>query len=511
MSQFSAAPKIKPNDENVFQRRVRPEHYQNPAPASVYDLVVLGAGPAGITAAETAARLGARVALIERNRLGGNSLNAGSIPSKSIIKSAGVYSATHKAEEFGVPIPTTPALDFARVIERMRRIRTRIAEHYSVDRLRDLGIDLYFDTACFDTADSLRIRDTSLRFKKAIIATGARPKAPDEIPGLEETGYLTSASIFDLDHLPKRLAVIGGGPLGCELAQAFCRLGSQVTIVQNDPKFLPREERDAAEILSRALARDGVGIRLNTTVVGARKADGAKVLQTVNNDVKSDIEADEILLSIGRVANIQDLNLEKAGIAIDSKRSVDVDDFLRTKNPAVYAAGDVCMDLKFTNAAQASAGIAVRNALLGSEERQSALKIPWCTYCEPEIAHIGLNVWDARLRSVPIKSYTVLMHDVDRAITDSSDAGFVKIHIAENTDRILGATIVASRASELVNEMSVIMSAGIGMHDLAAIVHTYPAESGAILLAAQAWLRDKHRREDAEVQRASSPGPQRSP
>jgi len=489
MTEASAAPKAKPDDETVFLRRVQPEVWQNPVPKDVYDFVVVGAGPAGIAAAEAAARLGVRVALIERNRLGGNSLNAGSIPSKSIVKSAGVYAAMHKAEEFGAPMPSEPPLDFAKVMDRMRRIRTRVSEHHSVEKLSALGIDVFFGTAQFEGHDAIQFGDTRLRFRKALVATGARPRAP-EIPGLAEVGYRTSATIFALEELPERLAVIGGGPLGCEMAQAFCRLGSRVTIIQNDPKFLPREERDAAEILSRSMARDGVEIRLNTTVVGARGTNGVKVLQTVNNDVKGDIEADEILLSIGRVPNIEEIGLESAGIAVDAQRGIKVDDFLRTTNPNVYAAGDVCMELKFTNAAQASALIAVRNALSEGQDRQSGLVVPWCTYCDPEIAHVGLHVWEARLQAIPIKSYTVLMHDVDRAITDGSDGGFVKIHIAEGTDRILGATIAASRASELINEMSVIMSAGIGMNDLANVVHTYPAESGAIMLAALAYVRN---------------------
>jgi len=489
MTEPSAAPKAKPDDETVFLRRVRPERWRNPVPKDVYDFAVLGAGPAGIAAAAAAARLGVRVALIERNRLGGNSLNAGSIPSKSIVKSAGVYAAMHKAEEFGAPMPSEPPLDFAKVMDRMRRLRTRVSEHHSVEKLSALGIDVFFGAAQFENQDTLEFGDTRLRFRKALVATGARPRGP-EIPGLAEVGYRTSATIFALEALPERLAVIGGGPLGCEMAQAFCRLGSRVTIIQNDPKFLPREERDAAEILSRSMARDGVEIRLNTTVVGARVANGVRVLQTVNNDVKGEIEADEILLSIGRVPNIEEIGLESAGIVVDAQRGIKVDDFLRTTNPNVYAAGDVCMELKFTNAAQASALIAVRNALSEGQDRQSRLVVPWCTYCDPEIAHVGLHVWEARLRSIPIKSYTVLMHDVDRAITDGSDAGFVKIHVADGTDRILGATIVASRASELINEMSVIMSAGVGMNGLANIVHTYPAESGAIMLAALAYVRN---------------------
>ncbi len=490
MIEAPAAQKEKPNNEDVFLRRVRPKLWQNPTPRDTYDFVILGAGPAGIAAAESAARLGVTVALIERNRIGGNSLNSGSVPSKSIIRSARVYSALREAEKFGAPTPSETPLDFEKVMSRMRWIRTRISEHHSVDKLAALGVDVFFGDARFESTDTFLVGPALLRFKKALVATGARPRSPD-IPGLDDIGYRTSATIFEMNELPRRLAVIGGGPLGCEMAQAFCRLGSHVTIVQNDPKFLPREERNAAEILSRSMARDGVEIRLNTTVVGAHIANGCTVLETVNNDVKSDIEADAILLSIGRVPNVEELGLNNAGIAFDHGKGLKVDDFLRTTNSNVYAAGDVCMALKFTNVAQATGRMAAQNALSGGQERQSQLTMPWCTYCDPEIAHVGLHVWEARQQSIPIKSFTVMMHDVDRAITEGLDAGFVKIHVAEGTDRILGATIVASRASELVNEMSVIMSAGVGMNELAKIIHTSPAESGAIVLAALASVRDR--------------------
>jgi pyruvate/2-oxoglutarate dehydrogenase complex dihydrolipoamide dehydrogenase (E3) component len=484
----TGAPRAKPDDEQTFLRRVRPEDWENPEPRSAYDLAIVGAGPAGLAAAESAARLGFSVVLIERNRVGGNSLNVGSVPSKAIIRTGRVYSAMREAEELGAPVPNEPALEFGKVMARMRRVRMRISEHHSVHELAALGIDIVFGSARFDSTDALLVGDTRLHFKKALIATGARPRAPD-IAGLDQTGYRTSATIFEMTALPKRLAVIGGGPLGCELAQAFCRLGSHVTIVQNDAKFLPREERDAAEILSRSLARDGVEIRLNTTVVGARRERGAKVLAIVNNDLTGDIEADEILLSVGRAPNVEELNLKVADVEFDTDQGIKVDDFLSSTNSNVYAAGDVCLALKFTNAAQSSARMAVRNALTGSHERQSSIATPWCTFCDPEIAHIGLHVWEARQQSIPIKSFTVMMHDVDRSITDGQDTGFVKIHTAERSDRILGATIVASRASELINEMAVIMSAGIGMNALAEVVHTYPAQSEAIMLAAQAYKR----------------------
>lgn len=372
---------------------------------------------------------------------------------------------------------------------RMRRIRSRVSEYHSAHELTALGVHIFFGSAKFENANVLLVDDAAVRFKKALIATGARPRSSD-IPGLDQTGYLTSATIFEMKTLPKRLAVIGGGPLGCELAQAFCRLGSHVTIVQNDPKFLPREERDAAEILSRSMARDGVEIRLNTTVVGAHGERGAKALKTVSNGVESNIDTDEILLCIGRVPNVEELCLGAAAIDFDTNQGIKVDDFLRSTNPDVYAAGDACLSLKFTNAAQSSARLAVKNALMQSQKRQSCSAIPWCTYCDPEIAHIGLHVWEARQQSIPIKSFTVMMHDVDRAITDGEDVGFVKIHISEGSDRILGATIVASRASELINEMAVIMSAGIGMMTLAEIAHTYPAQSEAIMLAALAYKQE---------------------
>ncbi|HWD25784.1 MAG TPA: mercuric reductase [Rhizomicrobium sp.] len=477
--------------EQLFEAHVRPEDWKNPAPREIYDLAILGAGPAGIAAAEYAARLGFSVALIERGRLGGTSLNVGSVPSKAVIRTANIYARMHDVEDFGAPVPEEPAVDFAMVLARMRAIRARIAEYHSARRFAARGVDLFYGEGRFDGSHGLVVAGAGVRFKKALIATGARPR-PSNIPGLDKVGYRTSDSVFDMTTLPKRIAVIGGGPLGCELAQALRHLGPHVTIVQNDPKFLPREERDAAEILSRSLARCGVEIRLNTTVTGARMNGSAKVLETYNNEVEADLETDEVLLSIGRLPNVEGLGLEHAGIALDGDRGIAVDEHLRTSNSDIYAAGDVCMDLKFTNAARATALMAVENALAGGRGRHGDLVIPWCTYCDPEIAHVGMHIWDARAQNIPVKTFTVMMHDVDRAITDGQDHGFVKIHIEDGTDRILGGTIVASRASELINELSVIMGAGIGMAALARMVHTYPAQSEAIMLAARAYVESRN-------------------
>ena len=373
---------------------------------------------------------------------------------------------------------------------RMRRIRSRIAEYHSAERLRVQGVDVFFGNAHFAASNTLLAGDTPMRFKKALIATGSRPQRP-AVPGLEEAGYLTSETIFDLTSLPRRLAIIGGGPLGCEAAQTFSRLGTHVTLVQDDPKFLPHEERDASQLLSFSLARDGVDTRLNTFVLGVRVENGVKILDTANDDARYRIEADEILLSIGRTPNVGELGLDAAGIAFDAKTGITVDDFLRTTNPRVYAAGDVCLSLQFTNAAEATARMAVQNAFAAKRRRISLMTIPWCTYCDPEIAHVGMHVWDASERSVEIKSFTVMMQDVARAITDGQDDGFVKIHVKVGTDKILGATIVASRASEMINEISVAMSTGIGMRKLARVLHTYPAQSDAIRQAALAYTLDQ--------------------
>jgi pyruvate/2-oxoglutarate dehydrogenase complex dihydrolipoamide dehydrogenase (E3) component len=476
-------------DEALLRRRVRPADWRQPEPKALYDLAVVGAGPAGLEAAEWAARRGFSVALVERESLGGNSLNAGSVPSKALIRTAQVQDGMREADAFGAPLPEEPPLDFAVAMARMRRIRARVAVYHSAHELAALGVDLFFGAARFAGAHALAVGDARLSFRKALVATGARPHIPD-IPGLEQAGYRTSDTVFDMPALPKRLAVMGGGPLGCELGQAFCRLGAHVTIVQNDPKFLPREERDAAEILSWAMARDGMDIRLNTVVTGVRREGDTRVLETLNNAVRGEIAVDEILVCTGRTPNVEGLDLAAAGVAFAPGRGIVVDDFLCSTNPDIHAAGDVCLPLKFTNAAEASARMAARNALQQAGLRHDGAAIPWCTFCDPEIAHIGLQVWEARRRSIPIKSYTVMLSDVDRAITDGQETGFVKIHVAEGSDRILGATIVASRASELINEMAVVMSTGIGMAALAEVVHTYPAQSRALMLAAQAYRRD---------------------
>jgi pyruvate/2-oxoglutarate dehydrogenase complex dihydrolipoamide dehydrogenase (E3) component len=480
--------------DGCFQRalldNVHPPAWRNPNPADKYNLVIIGAGPAGLVAARDAAALGAKVALIERNLIGGDCLNIGCVPSKAIIRTSRLFAEMRAAENFGAQMPGSIGMDFPSVMERMQRIQARLSRADSARRLSAEGVDVYFGEARFTGPSAVAVDGKTLHFKKALVATGARPLTPP-IPGLEAAGYLTNENVFNLTECPRRLLVIGGGPLGCELAQAFCRFGSHVIIAQDDPMFLPKEERDAAQILSDALARDGVEIHLNTAVVAVRMEGDKKVVDLVSEDNKISVSVDEILAGIGRAPNVEGMNLEAAGVWHDTQMGIRVDDFLRTSNPRIYAAGDVCLEHKFTHAAEATARIAVRNALFLGRKRLSALTIPWCTYTDPEIAHVGLYIREAWEKAIPVKTFTILMHDVDRAVTDGEEEGFVKIHVRQGTDRILGATVVARHAGEMINGLSLAISSGIGLGTLARVIHTYPTQAGAIKMAADAYCRTR--------------------
>jgi pyruvate/2-oxoglutarate dehydrogenase complex dihydrolipoamide dehydrogenase (E3) component len=387
-------------------------------------------------------------------------------------------------------MPADIEVDFPMAMERMRRIRTRISRVDSASRLIGEGIDVFFGTARFVTDDAVEVEGARLRFKKALIATGSRSVLPT-IPGLAEAGYLTNETVFDLTVLPQSLLVIGGGQVGCELAQAFGRFGSHTIIAHDEPLFLPKEERDAAQMVSEALARDGVEIHLNTTAVNVRVEGGKKLVETINDGNVATIAADQILTGIGRAPAVMGLDLEAAGVVYDVQGGIQVDDFLRTTNPRIYAAGDVCLEHQYTDTADASARIVLRNALFLGRQRVSALTIPWCTYTDPEVAHVGLYVKQARERGIPVKTFTVPMHDVDRAIADGEEDGFVKIHVREGTDTILGATVVARHAGEMINGISLAMVAGIGLRTVASVIHTYPTQAEAIRMAANNYMRTR--------------------
>lgn len=481
-----------PSDSYEAKRlaEVRPCAWDNPEPSGPYQLVIVGAGAAGLDAAREAAAFGIKVALIERHLIGGTCFNTGCVPSKALIRSASVYAEMRDAARYGAQVPADITVDFAAVMTRMRRIRSHLVGSASVRRLAARGVDVFFGTTHFEGHDRLSVNGQMLQFDKAIIATGARPHIPD-IPGLKQAGFLTNATVFDLVDLPPRLLVIGGGPLGCELAQAFQRFGSKVTIVQDLALFLEHEERDAAQILSDAFARDGIEVRLNTKVTAIRVENGEKVVDLISDDYRSTIRVDAILTGVGRRPNVQGLALEAAGVEFDEFSGIVVDDHLRTSNPRIYAAGDVCLEERYTNTAAETARIVVRNALLGDKEHLSKRVIPWCTYTDPEIAHVGLYVREANAQGIPVKTFTIPMHENDRAILDSEEEGFVKIHIRDGSDTILGATIVSRHAGDMINEITLAMVAGVGLRMLARVIHAYPTKTEAIREAAMAYNRTR--------------------
>ena len=465
---------------------VRPESWRNPTAASKYGLVIIGAGTAGLVAAHGAAALGAKVALIERRLLGGDCLNVGCVPSKAIIRTSRLFADMRNGRHFGASRPAEIEVDFPLVMERMRRIRARLSRADSVKRLAEAGVDVFFGQARFSGERSVSVDGVELHFSKAVIATGSRPDT-STIPGLAEAGFLTNESVFDLTTLPARLIVIGGGPLGCELAQAFCRFGSKTTIVQEWPMFLPREERDAAQMLSDSFTRDGIEVRLNTKAVRVSSINGEKTVHLVSDDNSSSVQVDAILTGTGRVPNVEELGLDAAGVEYDVQNGVKVDDYLRTTNKRIFAAGDVCLEHKYTHTADASARIVVQNALSLGRRRFSRLTIPWCTYTDPEIAHVGMYVREARDRDIPVKTFTIPMHEVDRAIVDGEEDGFVKIHVRDGTDKILGATIVARHAGDMINEVSLAMVAGTGLRSISRVIHAYPTQADGIRKAAHAY------------------------
>lgn len=463
---------------------VCPPDWVNPQPKGRYDLVVVGGGPAGLVAAEQAARRGATVALIEERLLGGESLNTGSVPSKCLVRSARAYHDVYKACRFGIQLCQDIQESFPAVMSRLRQVRNRLSLQESARRLRNMGVDVFFGRGTFSSPRSIIVGGVRLRFARALIATGSRPVVPP-IEGIERTGYLTHETVFSLTQQPRRLAVIGAGPAGCELAQAFCRLGSDVTLIERDSRILPTVDADASRILAGALQRDDVSLCLGAIVSHVRGVDTGKAVHIRRDGMSMTITVDEILVTTGRTPNIEGLNLAAAGVHHDMLRGVIVDKTLRTSNRRIYAAGDVCTHYRYAHAAGAMARIASENALWFGRREFSGLTIPSCTYTEPEVAQVGLNCEQAALRGVDLDTYTVPMHTVDRAIIDGEETGLLKIHTYKGTDRIAGATIVASHAGEMIGEIASAMVHGIGLARLADVVRPYPTQSEAIRKAAE--------------------------
>jgi pyruvate/2-oxoglutarate dehydrogenase complex dihydrolipoamide dehydrogenase (E3) component len=483
------AERVTDHDE-VLHSHVRPADWPNPTPAARYDLVVVGGGTAGLVAAAGGAGLGARVALVERDRLGGDCLNVGCVPSKAVIRAARAWSdARRAAERFSGPVAEGPG-DFAGAMERMRRLRAAIGEHDGAARFRSLGVDVFFGQGRFAAGDRLLVGDHELRFRRALVATGARAGAPP-IPGLAEAGYLTNETIFDLRQRPAALAVLGAGPIGAELGQAFARFGSRVTVLDVAAQVLPREDPDAATIVQQALLEDGVELRLGVTVEAVERRGARRVLRVRSQAGEtSALVVDEILVATGRVPNLEGLDLEAAGVR-SGRQGIEVDDRLRTSNRRIFAAGDVASRFQFTHTADAQARIVLQNAFFLGRKRNSALVVPWVTYTRPEVAHVGLYEAEATQRGLAVETLTVPLGDVDRARLDGETAGFLRLHLERGGARIVGATLVAEHAGELISEITAAMTTGVGLDALGGVIHPYPTQAEVIKKAADAWRRRK--------------------
>ena len=482
---------IRPLDDHNRRHlaSVRPDGHVNPVPKDRYHLVVIGAGPGGLVTAIAAAGLGARVALVERHLMGGDCLNVGCVPSKAVLRSARAWhEARHGARDFAAP-SVNGGGDFAGAMRRMRRLRADLSPVDSVQRYTEKGVDVFLGEGRFAAPDTVEVGGARLQFRRAVIATGARAALPP-VPGLAEAGPLTNETIFWLEDLPRRLVILGAGPIGCEMAQAFARFGSEVTLINRGPQILPREDRDAARIVEQALERDGVRLRPGSQLLSVERHGDGKTVHFEHQGTRHSVVADQILVAAGRTPNVERLSLDRAGVQFSSG-GVTVDDRLRTSNPRVYAIGDVASRFQFTHVADAQARLVIANALFFGRGRASRLVIPWCTYTSPEIAHVGMNAEDARKAGLEVDTLTVPLHDVDRAVLEGAAEGFVRVHLRKGTDRILGATLVADHAGDMIGELALAITAGTGLGAIARTIHPYPTQAEVIRKAADAYNRTR--------------------
>ena len=473
-----------------LQSNVHPENYENPTAADKYNLVVIGGGTAGLVAASIGAGLGARVALVERSLMGGDCLNVGCVPSKGIISSARTAAAVRNAGEFGVKVHDGVSVDFPAVMERMRKLRSDISPHDSVKRFNDLGVDVFLGQASFLDGSRVEVDGQKLNFTKAVICTGARASAP-HINGLDSVPYLTNETLFSLTELPRRFGVIGGGPIGAEMAQSFARFGSKVSLITSNRGLMPEEDREAVAMVRKHMEKDGVHMLLGAHDLEVSiNPDGS--IRLLHDEATNgyDIEVDQLLVAVGRAPNVEGLGLEKAGVEY-SEKGVVINDSFQTTNRRIYAAGDICSAYQFTHAADFMARSVVKNALFKGRAKHSSLIIPWSTYTSPELAHVGLNPELAKEQGVEIDTFTQPMSGVDRAILEGETEGFIKVHVKKGTDQIVGATVVSNHAGDLIGAVSIAMTHKIGLGAIANAIHPYPTQAEALRKLGDLYNRTK--------------------
>lgn len=495
---------------------VHPPEWIEPAFDGVYDMVVIGAGAGGLVTSSGAAGVGAKVALIEANALGGDCLNVGCVPSKSLIHAATLaHTLKDRAElsDSGVSFEGSVKVDFVQTMRRVRRVRAQISDNDSAVRYtRKLGVDVYFGFAKFTSPTTVQVNGKTLRFKKAVIATGGYPSLPN-IPGLQELheeslgamdnvphpAVMTNESFFNMTALPKRLGVIGTGVIGMEMAQAMQRLGSNVTMFGRSGNVLPKEDADLSEIVKKQMLKDGVVFRLSVSkyvaveLTGQVSEEGYEELlvRTEEGGEAKEYLFDALLVSTGRKPNVANLNLGAAGVEYNTKIGLKVTDTLQTTNGRIFGVGDCCSAFKFTHAADFMARMVIRNALFLGKDRMSNLLIPYATFTSPEIAHVGLYEADMKEKGILYKTFEKHFDDNDRAICDGTTEGMVRIHVEAKSDTIIGASIVGNNAGNMISEITLAMQSGTGLGSLATVIHPYPTTGEAIRQAGDLYNRTR--------------------
>jgi len=487
-----------PSPSSAFVQKAKPALASPPQPwpkPKRFDrnLVVIGAGAAGLVAAYIAAAAKAKVSLVEKHRMGGDCLNTGCVPSKALIRTARLLAQIRRAGDFGIHVDAVE-LDFPRVMDRVRQVIEAVAPHDSIERYTGLGVEVIQGTARLLTPWTVEIETAAGQLKlttqSIVIAAGARPWVPP-IHGLEQAGYLTSDSLWDLRVLPKRLVVLGGGPIGCELAQCFARFGSKVTIVEMQPRLLPREDLEISAMLADRFHEEGIDLRLGYRATRVIVEDGQKCLLVEQEGRETRIAFDAILVAVGRIANTEGYGLEELGIGTTPARTLQTNGYLQTLHPNIYACGDVAGPFQFTHAAAHQAWHVAANALLGGAWRFKVdySVLPWATFTDPEVARVGLNEWEAQQRGIAYESSVFRFADLDRAIAEGETSGMVKVLTPPGKDKILGVTIMGAQAGELIAEFVLAMKHGIGLTKLLSTIHIYPTLAEANKAVASAWKR----------------------
>ena len=471
---------------NTIQRNTIMKHFSKPKKFDA-NVVVIGAGSAGLVASLIVAGAKAKVVLIERDKMGGDCLNTGCVPSKSLIRSGRIMSYIKRANEFGID-NSAGEVDFAKVMERVQGVIKAIEPHDSVERFTSLGVEVVQGDAQIESPYTVKVNDRTISTRSIIVSTGARPLVPP-IPGLNDIDYLTSDTVWELRELPKRLLIVGGGPIGCELAQAFNNLGAEVTQVDMAPRIMPREYPEVSEAVTTRFLKDGIRVLTGHKLIKFEQSSGQPIMEAEHNGQTVRVEFDKVLLAIGRKANVEGFGLEALNMPLTPQGTIDVNESMQTAYPNIYACGDVAGPYQFTHMASFQAFFASVNAMLGGLWRTKAKYnvVPWATFTDPEVARVGLSETEAKAKNISYEITRYDMDHLDRALADGEAHGFIKVLTVPGKDKIVGVTIVGYHAGELIGEFVFAMTHGMGLKKISAVTHIYPTLLEANKFTANAW------------------------